>query len=314
MNPALAACWGAAFAALAGSALAEGTWGLSQEAAPTSKPWDKPATILWTSEDGTKSASIDAALSYKWDELGNVLPFSALKSSVTAGLYAHRNTAKAKETNDRGGKLTYTAPFAGGSGEPSGHEVSASLKVGRRLIIKRDDAGAELSRGDQRTDSEMLFFTGFRQWAIKSVKGPNTDPTKPSRDQTFFVDYKAGLYSDRGYGPKTDDGRLTGAQVGLTFHWFPVGVDAPSNKIGQVGYVPQLYVGAQVQHDLADSGQRVKDSYKLYTVGINVDFGKLSKSYGELVPSLSLERSVGADLIEGRSNSGLTQLTFGLTF
>lgn len=304
----------AALSTTASVAWADGTWGLSQEAVPSSKPWDKPANVRWTSADGKTSAAGDAVLSYKWQSPFKLISYGAQQDAFSAGVYWHRNTDRPKEINDRGGKLSYTATIAGGAGEPSGHEVSALVKVGKKLIIKRDNAGNELSRGDQKTDTELLFFSGFYQWAIKSLEGPNTDPIKPSRDQTFFVDYKAGLYSDRGYGPKTDNGRLSGGQVGFTLHWLPLGLDAPSNTFGQFTIIPQLYAGAQVQRDVAQSGDRTKETYKLYTAGISIDFGKFSKTYGGVVPSLSLERTVGADLLDGRSKSGLTQLLFGLTF
>ena len=52
----------------------------------------------------------------------------------------------------------------------------------------------------------------------------------------------------------------------------------------------------------------------IYSVGLTIEAGAYGKSNGQLIPSLTLARSTGADLLKGRANSAKTELTFGLTF
>ena len=94
----------------------------------------------------------------------------------------------------------------------------------------------------------------------------------------------------------------------------PFGIDptAEFNRFGGLGFVPTFRAAAQFEKDAAASGLRVKDTYKLYTLEISLAFSKLSGN--DIVPTLNLARTVGADLLTGRARTSKTELSLGLTF
>lgn len=297
---------------LTASALASVT--LAADDAPSDPPWESPATLsyVWNG-DGTSKGVVDAVLRYKNSDVSSSQA-KATKSNYALGVYVHRDTDSGAPRNDRGVQASYGQLIVrdgSNSGGVRSLSWTAKLSLGKALQAYKDANDVEL-HSDRTKDRQSLQLAGYYQPALTGA------PPRPgSNDRPpliMFFDGSIGAYSDNSHGGSgKGTGRLTGAMVGLSANFAPLGIDPAFNQIGSLGFVPTVRLAAQVQRDMAASGDRPKDTYKLFTVAISLAFGKL-QSGGGLVPSLNLVRTVGADLLTGRAKTSTTELSLGLTF
>ncbi len=98
----------------------------------------------------------------------------------------------------------------------------------------------------------------------------------------------------------------------LGANYAPLGLE-PTPLAG-LAVVPTIRLAAQVQRDFSATDSRTKQTRKLYSLELNLLFARPDDEDGKFVPSLQLARSVGADLLTGRSETAKTELSLGLTF
>ncbi|HEX6706072.1 MAG TPA: hypothetical protein VF169_15025 [Albitalea sp.] len=313
------------------SAWGQGSFTLNAETAPEEVPWEKPATLNWVRSGGKSSGTIDAVLNYKNSNLSrDSEPGSdsevVKKKGFKVGVYLHKDTDSDSLKNDRGVQVSFKQVFFQGlkSNDPKkdaagavwGWDWAAKAQYGKSLQAIKDDDGnfVKDTNGnktylDKTKDRETVVIEGYYQPALSGIPRPGA-----GNPAVVFFDSTAGLYSDHSAGGSKGNGRLSGAILKVTGNYAPWGIDPESIKVGSLGVVPALYATVQGEHDFSQSGERKKENYHLYTIGLTLSFGRLHKEGKGLVPSLSIERSVGADLLTGRSQEAKTEIALGLSF
>lgn len=308
--PRIAAIAAAALAACSG-AFADSQLTLQADSAPGAQPWTQPATLDYVRSNGTTTASIDAALdfTYSTTNASKKRVFDDYTWFFEAGPYVHKNTNPSALKNDRGISLStsWVAPFSRAfSVERMTATIQAQVQWGKTLVVGQDASGAQ-TRNDDNTDRETLTANLFFH--------PYVDE---GRDDLFF-NALVGEYSDHtSGGAAASVGRLSGSEASINANWAPLGLEPRALPGLSLSVVPTLVASGQVEKDASASGSRTKGTYHLWSVSAGLSFASLStrSSSGALhpVPSLSLQRSSGADLLTGRARSAQTELTLGLTF
>jgi len=294
---------------------AHAQWKLAGDQQPNDPPlWQKPATISHTQEDGKLTGNIDADLRYAYKP-GPETSVSGLSStSYAAGVYVHRTNAEKTPKNDRGGSVKIGKLYRFGQVDPTQNdaastvkridfvELSLSIKAGKTLVSDKDAAGAART-----WDKKTLRVVAQGDYYL--IPKTADRPLAPD----IQLNVAGGAYEDRLAGTGAQSGNLSGAFARARIDWAFRGLNPSDTKVSEgLGFVPVLYVSTQVQRDFADSGDRLKARRSLHAIGLSLNFAKLGHS--GLVPSLVLERSVGADLLVGRAGSGKTLLALGVAF
>jgi hypothetical protein len=287
---------------------------------PTDPLWKKPATLSYTREgDGTSNTTADAVLRYK-DTLGARSGAGvAHQTTYSGGVYLHRDNSESAPRNDRGFSASLGEEFVPDWSNAGGvfkFNLQGKFSYGKSLQSSKDASGAT-TQADKTKDREILKLGGYFQPAEKGVPPVPGSGARPAL--VMYFDATIGLYSDNSRGGGgTHNGRLSGTLASVSANFAPFGLDPASgsafNKIGTLGFVPTVELSAQTQHDSSSSGDRTKSSYRLYTASLTFSFEKLNENSGTIVPSLSIARSIGADLLGGRPYTGKTEITFGLSF
>lgn len=289
---------------------AHATLTLAGEDAPTDPPWEKPATLDYVRSNGTASSTIDAQLDYKTDSLKRSSE-GAVRSGFTFGAYVHKDTAAESPKNDRGVSAGFSRFLVPDRGCPfdtlCDMLMSAKLKFGKSLQEVTDSAGV-ITHPDKTKDRETVLLSGYFEPRFSTP-----DKASPRFPKLFFT-ADTGLYSDHASGSGKGNGRLSGGLVDIGINLAPVGIDPESNTYGSLTMIPLVYATAKVEKDFADSGDRKQSTYRLYSVGVTLTFGKVNDDPNTIVPSLNIERSTGADLLTGRARAAKTEIAFGLSF
>lgn len=283
---------------------------------PTDPLWKKPATVSYTRNgDGTSTSAIDGVLRYKGVLDAAPTWNGARQTNYNAGVYVHRNSSSSAPKNDRGVSLVlgeaYVPDLPNDKGVLS-FNLQGKLTYGKSLQESKDAAGNKVYN-DKTKDRTIVKLGGYYQPAKSGVTPrPGTDD-RPTFDMYF--DGALGLYSDNSRGGDgKGNGRVTGTLVSLSANFAPFGLDPAFNKFGTIGFVPTFQFSAQRQKDTSAGRERITESRTLYSAGVTFSFAKLDEPTQTIVPSLSLTRSVGADLLVGRADTAKTELTFGLSF
>ena len=296
-----------------GSALADSQLTLQADSAPGAQPWTQPATLDYVRSNGTTTASIDAVLDFSYSSLNasKRRVFDDYTWFFEAGPYVHKNTDPSALKDDRGISLStsWVAPFSKAfSMERMTATIQAQVQWGKTLVVGQDATGAQ-TRADDNTDRETLTANLYFHPYVN--KG---------RDDLFF-NALVGEYSDHtSGGAAASDGRLTGSEASINANWAPMGLEPTPMPGLSLSVVPTLTASGQVEKDYSASGSRTKGTYHLWSVSAGLSFASLSEGTRSTsaalhpVPSLSLQRSSGADLLTGRARSAQTELTLGLTF
>lgn len=289
---------------------------LQADDAPTDKPWEAPATISWVRNgDGTSNGTVDAVLKYsdspgaKRAEYGSHI--DAMQAKYGLGAFVHRDTSNAAPRNDRGLFLSYGGDYwfaIDSAGPNAALGWMAKITYGTTLQQITDASGVT-SNVDRTKDREMLLASGYYQFPVSGT------PISNPRPFITFITGRTGIYSDHSSGGNgLGNGRLSGLLADVTINIAPLGLNPDANKLGSLGMIPTLQLGAQTEHDSSSSGSRQQQTYTLYTLGLSLSFAKFDKKSGGIIPSLNLKRTVGADLLTGRPYQTKTELSFGLTF
>lgn len=285
--------------------LAEGALTLQADSAPNEEPWTAPATINYVHTNGSTTGSIDAALDYSYTlKNPDDGTFWGKKWMFDIGPYVHRNTDPSALKNDRG--VSLSASWHGNVDKKVTEQrlaltVSGSAAWGKTLVVAADGNGNP-TRSDDNTDRETL--TADLYWHPAFPQG------------SLFFDAGLGLYSDHTSGGAADsDGRLSGTTGSIGANWAILGYEPVSVPGWSLAVVPTLTALAQVEKDSSASGGRAKGTYHLWSVAAGLAFASLAQGdHPHAIPSLSLSRSSGSDLLTGRPRSALTEITLGLTF
>jgi len=276
--------------------------------APADKPWEDPATVSYVRNgDGTSNTTIDAVVKYtNHSEAGDL---QVIKKTPVLEAYIHKDTTSKSPSNDRGGSIGYEiliAPNLDPSGPVYNYGINAKASFGKSLQgIQNSDGTTEYA--DKNKDRETLIASGYYQPTKSGIPHP--------RAFTLFFEGTTGLYSDHNSGG-TDkgSGRLSGCMASIGANLAPFGLESSENKIGNIGVVPLLKFSAQIERDFSSSGSRQSDTYKLYTAALSLAFAKVDRAGTGAIPSLSLTRTIGDDLLVGRPYQTKTELSLGLTF
>lgn len=277
--------------------------------APVNTPWKEPANLAVTREGGSNTATADLVLAYQSEVQVSRNAKFARNGSYSAGLYLHRDSTSSAPKNDRGLSLGYAGllvPDFGNAGPVGSLGYSVKVSAGNSLVEVEAAAGVK-SWVDKTKTRLVLALGGYVQPAI----GGN--PQKGVVPSILYFDGGPALYVDqsRGNGVK-GTGRLTGAQFKLGANYAPLGLE-PTLVAGLV-MVPTIRLAAQAQRDFSATESRTQQTRKLYSLELNLLLARPDDEDGKFVPSLQLARSVGADLLTGRSEAAKTELLLGLTF
>jgi hypothetical protein len=290
-------------------------WKLAGDQQPNDPPlWQKPATISHTKVDGKSTGNVDADLRYAFKSGPQPSVIGLSSTSYAAGVYVHRTNAEKAPKNDRGGSLKIGKVYRFGQVDPTQNdsastvkridfiELSLSIKAGKTFVSDKDAAGAART-----WDKKTLRVVAQGDYYLI----PKTADKPLASDIQFNI--AGGAYEDLLSGTGAQSGNLSGAFARARIDWAFRGLNPGDTKVSEgLGFAPVLYVSTQVQRDFADSGDRQKEQRILHAIGLSLNFAKLGDS--GLVPSLVLERSVGADLLVGRAKSGKTLLALGVAF
>ncbi len=195
----------------------------------------------------------------------------------------------------------------------------AGIRGGKTLTANDPTSSPSTPKSyyDKTVNRETILVSGYRGFSfglLPPLPAPGKQTAKDSaQPKVVFMNWTAGAYSDDARGGQGKSGRLSGLQANLTGSLYFLGLDTIF-KIGSKSMVPSLVASAQVEKDVTSSGSRPQSTYRLYSAGLTIEVGPSGTSNGEMIPSLTLKRSTGADLLTGRANSAKTELTFGLTF
>ena len=277
--------------------------------APVNTPWTEPAALAVTREGGTNAITADLVLTYRSASQARGNDKFAKQGSYSAGLYLHRDSASDAPKNDRGLSVGYAGllvPSFNNAGPVGSLGYSVKLSVGKSLV-EVEDAVSTKSWVDKTKTRLVAGLGGYLQPALGGSPQQGVIPG------ILYFDGGPALYVDqsRGNGVK-GTGRLTGAQLKLGANYAPLGLEP--TPVAGLAMVPTFRLVAQVQRDFSASDTRTKQTRKLYGLELNLLFARPDEEDGKFVPSLQLARSVGADLLTGRSETAKTELSLGLTF
>lgn len=298
--------------------------------------WTPPLPEGWTTPSDCVAGKSGIAVSAYWhkdtdtnslkDDRGIELKYSTtVNSNAFSDIAADMKTVCAKPgvTKDEAHAAAAAAMArqneigtAGGNDWNWGW--SAGVQGGKTLTATNPKSSPSTPKTyyDKDKDRETATIGGYYGFilGLPPLPGPDGQDAKSSTlPKVAYAKWTAGLYSDNATGGQGPSGRLSGAQVSLTGTIYPVGLET-TWAIGTKSLVPSFSAAAQVEKDVTATGSRPKSTYRLYSVGMTIEATKGGKSNGDIVPSLTLKRSTGADLLTGRANSAKTELSFGLTF
>lgn len=296
-------------------AQANGQWTLAGDREPSeAQLWQSPATLSYLRQDGNTSASIDADLRYAYRAGATAQPHGWASTTWSGGGYIHRQTDDDAPRNDRGVSLGFDRSYRFGAVDPTETDAAASVdgikflnvsltgKAGRTRVYADGDAAGAVD--DDKDSTRLMASADY-------VVIPKTRDVPGAAD--IQVRAGVGAYHDRLSGDGARSGSLGGVSGLFRVDVAIWGLDPNYLRVSEgLGFAPTVYVAAQVQKDLVDSGDRQRGRHTLYKAGIRFNFAKLGA--GHLVPSLTLERSTGEDILTGREKTGKTSLALGIAF
>jgi hypothetical protein len=140
-----------------------------------------------------------------------------------------------------------------------------------------------------------------------------SDPANPQPRLFHFYSSSVRLYVDKASGGGAVSGRVSGLEVSLRADAAPLGLE-PVPILGlDLAAVPTVGVWAQYQSDISTSGGRVREERPLFGIKLSLALSRLDTD-GGLVPGLSLERTLGSDVLTARAKSGVTKLVLSLKY
>lgn len=287
------------------------TTSLVGEEAPALKPWEDGASISFKSVDGKTTAIADGVLKIEYLRYAEGLNgFS--RTSISPGLYLHRNTDSSKPSHDRGVSLSVGGLWVD-KGPASGASTSwgwlLDARAGKKLVT--DDTAGVLTQYDK--NSARVVAGG--QYVYVGAISKGLDPKNPDMPVfRWFVTGSAKVYADRVSGGPGPSGTVGGTEFGIRADIAPFGINPAAVKVfsKSLGVVPTLGVFIQRQNDFSSSGSRSEGARTLSGVKVQLAFAQLDGSGP--VPGLALERSTGAELLTGRPRSGVTKLSLTLKY
>ena len=274
---------------------------------PALKPWEDGATLALSSVDGQSVAVADAV--FKLERISDTITANGFaRQTWGPGVYLSRNSDPAKRTNDRGFKFSYGGLWidnglADGARKSwgwavdarAGKKLSSETVAGQKVWFDRDSA--RLTAGGQFVYVPSLGLL---------------DPANPKPRLYHFYSASTRLYVDKASGGSAVSGRVSGVEVNLRADAAPLGL-APVPIAGSgLAAVPTVGVWAQYQSDLSASGGRIKEERPLFGIKLGLAFSQLDSE--GLVPGLSLERTIGSDVLTARAKSGVTKLVLSLKY
>ena len=291
---------------------------LRAEDAPIERPWERGATIAYSSVNGKSAAIIDAEFNIAYNnpvsKVDGVLKKGVVTSTPAIGAYWHRNTGSSAPRDDRGISFLYLGSYFpdSASGAVQAFGWSAQAKFGSSLAAVEDTNDQTTN---VRSNRQIVRGTYYLQPMIKGI------PIAGRPAPITFFGTDLGLYSDHIGGGNSGalSGRISGVLGKVSASYAPFGLVAQESSVGGgiLGFVPILVVSAQVQRDFNASGERLRETRKLYDISLNLSFGprSLSGISQVLVPSLTISRTIGSDALIGQyRRQAMTNIALSFLF
>lgn len=302
---------------------------LAADEAPGDKPWETPAKIAWSSEDGNESVAIDAALKTQFRSgLGDSL------ISVYAVAHTNDKAKKLQEAFKAGASLDYDwvigpAIITPGERDPPLLRLSGGFAFQRKAIYV-EETPASCANNPQQAfcdtqHEESLQTTLEASFLAPEVEekeyfqGKTADGVPIPGDKmapylysviptlTVFHDETVSAVANPDTGFKADGG-VTGAKfkvkAAVTPNWF-------GYRLKFEGSFQQMEAFSR-----SDSRQTLFDrSTNLASASLDYSFAAawFDKSQGWR-PSLGISYTTGADPLAGRADKEQTVIAFKLSY
>lgn len=269
------------------------------EPSADNKKWERGAALAYASVDGKSTTDIDMLVKLQYELLQPLTSDPAAAGSIKwkAGLgpYLHKHRADEKPQNDRGAQASLTAHWKPG-GDPSGPVVNIDMGISF-------SAGKKLTETTAGSNQYLDVDTQRAQATLAGYVRPH---------ESMYFRTTVGAYDDRVTdSPKVAlNGREAGWSAKLQWSFYPTGL-LPLKLKDELTVVPLLTLSAQKQWDSLATGSRREKNYKLYSIVLSFPF---RTGDAGLIPSFDIERSIGADLLQGRPSSGKTSALFTLKY
>lgn len=266
------------------------------------KQWEQGAGIAFNSVDGKETWQTDAVLKIIASSLkqSDLIEVPSIKRNLSGGVFLHKMSGGDTPSNDRGVSLGadwHVIPGGSAAGGVVSYDIGVNGSMGKTLKFVTDASGQ--SKFD--VDTKRLTAIGSMYYQ--------------PQDSSMYFRFAGGAYMDHASAsPKKGvNGRESGLLASVQFSVYPFGMSAAENKLGPWVVAPLFTLKAQRQRDLSASGEREKAGYTLYSAVMSFPFTIAGVDPG-YVPSFDIKRSVGADLLTGRTRSGQTSVLFTLKY
>lgn len=286
----------------------------ADEPAAKAKEWDRGATLAYHSINGNATVQADLVLKLsitlekqRKGPDGRAEPQrGAFGLTIEPGVYLHKNNSSTKPQNDRGASVSagwHILGFSTGAGSVVSYDLGAAASAGKTL---KQGSGAAAG---QYFDAESARLVGTASVFYRPSKG-RFSPESWTSLWSHYGMASLRVYSDRVSGAQnaSANGTVSGTAISAQYSIAPLGTDPASNGYG---IAPILTLQAQRQRDSSANGGRTKGSRSLYALGASFPFRTTD---GGATPSIEVQRSVGADILQGREDRGETRIAFGLKF
>lgn len=269
------------------------------------KQWQQGAHIAYQTTDGNSTWQTDAVLKLiktRLYPLGTTPDAGNVNLSYSAGAYLHKDTDDTTPANDRGVSIGVAA-----HGIPGGAS-------GQAVILDYDaDLTAQLGKTLQGADgaSAAPYFDAHSRRIILT----GAAYMQPRGWDAFFR-LALGAYSDKvSNSPAgSKNGHESGWLGRVQFSIYPFGFGGKDKVFLSMGLNPVLTLKATKEFDRSASGNRSKSNYALYSAVLSFPFNASATGGSKFVPSLDIKRSIGDDLLQGRSRQGKTSVQFSLKY
>lgn len=302
---------------------------LAADEAPGDKPWETPARIAWSSEDGDESIAVDAALKGSF-----AAPFGDALISVYAVAHVNDKAKKLQEAYKAGASLDYDWLIGNpiiqpGQKDPPILRLSGGLAFQRKAVYVDEPlpscAGSpQLAFCDTQHEESLqttfdISFLTPEVEAKEYFQGKTPDGVAIPGDQmapflysivptlTLFHDETVSAVTNPDTGLKADGG-VTGARLkikaAVTPKWF-------GYRLKFEGAVQQMEAFSR-----SDSRQSLFDgSTSLGSISLDYSFAAawFDKSQGWR-PSIGISYMTGEDPLAGRADKEQTVVSFKLSY
>ena len=285
----------------------------ADEPAAKAKLWDQGATLSYQSVNGKSVGQADLILKMTRSVATKNAPIPGRDAEqagsrtlqVQPAAYLHRTGSSTNPQNDRGGSLGvgwHFIPASTGTGAVVTYDAGATVSAGRTL---KHGSGTAIG---QYFDAQSGRLIGYGSLFYQPDRGE-----LKLGDWAHYAVASLKVYLDRVSGAQnaSANGTVSGTALSIQYSLAPFGLDPAQHKVAGYGFAPILSLSAQGQRDSSATGERLKGNRSLFAFGASFPFTPTS---GGVTPSIEIQRSVGADVLQGREERNETRIALGLKF